>query len=106
MQNDDLDENNTDKLISVANSILGEFPGGSVVSGIIKKLVGKPREDRITNYIRELAKRISNLECLIGSEAEKLSNKALFEDGLFYAFRATSEKRLEHIASYSGEWIK
>ncbi|ACS98384.1 hypothetical protein NT05HA_2070 [Aggregatibacter aphrophilus NJ8700] len=43
---------------------------------------------------------------MIGSEAEKLSNKALFEDGLFYAFRATSEKRLEHIASYSGEWIK
>ena len=106
MQNDDLDENNTDKLISLTNSILGEFPGGSIVSGIINKLVSNQRQDRITKYIRELEKRISNLECLIGSEAEKLSNTALFEDGLFYAFRATSEKRLEHIASYSGEWIK
>ncbi|WP_257797550.1 hypothetical protein [Aggregatibacter actinomycetemcomitans] len=73
MQNDDLDENNTDKLISLTNSILGEFPGGSIVSGIINNLVPNQRQDRITKYIRELEKRISNLECLIGSEAEKLS---------------------------------
>ncbi|MDU7785165.1 MAG: hypothetical protein E7J79_02470 [Aggregatibacter aphrophilus] len=100
MQNDDLDENNTDKLISLTNSILGEFPGGSIVSGIINNLVPNQRQDRITKYIRELEKRISNLECLIGSEAKKLSKYiALFEDGLFYAFRAASEKRLEHIAS-------
>ncbi|WP_215768053.1 hypothetical protein [Haemophilus sp. SZY H8] len=100
MQNDNLDENNTDKLISLTNSVLGEFPGGSIVSGIINNLVPNQRQDRIVKYLRELEKRVSKLECLINSDAKKLSEYiALFEDGLFYAFRAVSEKRLEHIAS-------
>ena len=54
MQNDNLDENNTDKLISLTNSVLGEFPGGSIVSGIINNLVPNQRKDRIQmlkNYL-------------------------------------------------------
>ncbi|HHL1260875.1 TPA: hypothetical protein ACQ1D1_000562, partial [Haemophilus influenzae] len=86
MQNDNLDENNTDKLISLTNSVLGEFPGGSIVSGIINNLVPNQRQDRIVKYLRELEKRVSKLECLINSDAKKLSEYiALFEDGLFYA---------------------
>lgn len=100
MQNDDLDENNTDKLISLTNSFLGVLPYGSIVSEIITNLIPNQRQDRIAKYLRELDKRISKVECSINSDTEKLSEYiVLFEDSLFHAFRATSEKRLEHIAS-------
>lgn len=97
---DNLNDNKLDKAISITTSILGEFPGGSIISEIVRNVIPNQRIDRIINFLRKLENRLGSLE-----EVAKINFKkqeeyiTLLENGMFYAYRASSDKRLEYIAS-------
>lgn len=96
----DLNDNKLDKAISMTEAILGEFPGGAIISEIIKNTIPNQRIDRIVAFLRKLEEKLNHLENItnlnIGKQAEYIT---LLENGMFHAYRASSDDRLEYIAS-------
>ncbi|NNI31481.1 hypothetical protein [Pasteurella multocida] len=99
MSEDNLDENTLDKVISVSKAVLGDLGVPSIIVEIFGNLIPNQRLDRITKFIRELEKRISDLEIIITDIDKQTEYIHLLENGMLHAYRASSDKRLEYIAS-------
>lgn len=97
---DNLNDNKLDKAISITTSILGEFPCGSVISEIIRNTIPNQRIDRIVTFLRKLESRLNQLENITNVNIQNQTEYiTLLENGIFHAYRASSENRLEYIAS-------
>lgn len=99
MNENNLENNATDAAVSVAKSVVGIVPGaGPLITEILTTVIPNQRIDRISNFVKELNKRIDELEM------EQLKNNQyfvdLFEDGVIMASRALTEERNRYIAIF------
>ncbi len=99
MNEDELENDATDTVVAVARSVAGIIPGaGPLVTEILTTVIPNQRIDRICSFLKELNKRIRDLEM------EQLKHNQyfvdLFEDGVFMASRALTEDRNKYIAIF------
>jgi len=101
MSDKELAQNKIDILSSTAKSILGAIPfAGPLLSELVSNLIPNQRIDRLSKYVIELDKKLSDLSI------DKLRNLLedeecidLFEEGFVQASRAITDKRRAQIAS-------
>lgn len=95
----ELKANKTDRVVSVAKSVVGAIPAvGPMLSEIICEIVPNQRIDRIVAVLLELDKRLTKAEKQHFSSNSYAIN--LFEDGMIQAARSLSEKRNTYIAVF------
>lgn len=108
MNTNELDENKLDKIISVTKPFLGylsstDDPISPVIIELLGNLIPNQRIDRIAKFLKILERKFVDLN--ISSEQMSLNIENhkeyfyLLESGLFNAYRASSDNRLEYIAS-------
>ncbi|MDY6864427.1 MAG: hypothetical protein SVY15_00440 [Halobacteriota archaeon] len=96
-----LNNNKTDILTSVAKSAVGAVPfAGALLSELVGNVIPDQRFDRLTKYIEELDKKISDIS------EEKINNLKdndefidLIEEGFVQASRAITDERRRYISS-------
>jgi hypothetical protein len=96
-----LGNTSTDIVTSLAKGITGAVPiVGSLISEIVGNIIPNQRVDRIVRFVRLLDERLGRIERAV-LEARLLQPEVidLLEDAFTQAARATSQDRLEHIAS-------
>ncbi len=100
---DDLEVNVVDDIVSIGKGIVGIVPiFGPMIGEVIGQIIPRQRIDRITEFIKILDVRLSDLEMDRDEIAEKMSEEAyinLFEEGIWQAARSSSQERKEYIAS-------
>lgn len=96
-----LSNTSTDIIVSASKGLVGAVPiAGSLLAEIIGNIIPNQRVDRIVRFVQLLDERLANLE----QETAKARLVApggidLLEDAFTQAARATTEERLEQIAS-------
>lgn len=101
MSNKNLKNNNTDKLTSLAKSVVGAVPfAGTLLSELVENVIPNQRLERLSLYIGELDKKISK----IPSEKIDLLIKSeffidLIEESFVQASRAFTDERRTYIAA-------
>ena len=102
-KNDDLEPNITDDIVSIGKGIVGIAPiFGPMIGEVIGQIIPRQRVDRITEFIKLLDVRLSELEMDRDKLAKKMAEEPyvnLFEEGLWQAARSSSQERKEYIAS-------
>lgn len=96
-----LGNTSTDIVTSLAKGITGAVPiVGSLISEIVGNIIPNQRVDRIVRFVQLLDERLGRIERAV-LEARLLQPEVidLLEDAFTQAARATSQERLEHIAS-------
>ncbi len=96
---DELDDNFHDTLVAIGKGAAGAIP---LVGGILGEIVGMKipgqRADRISAYLRTLAKHVDDLtDELRGELASNAEKIDLIEEGGFQSSRATSSERIGQI---------
>lgn len=97
---DSLDEDARDKLVAAGRAMASALPMvGGIIGEIVTQVVPAQRLDRIVSYLRNLNARLSALE--LDAEAIMRSPESidLIEEGGFQAARATTNERVEQIAT-------
>lgn len=99
--------NKTDLLVSAAKSIVGIAPfAGPLLVELVGTFIPNQRIDRLTKYVNELDKRLSNFEKeILTEEMRKDDCIDLFEEGFRQATRALSDDRRRYIASVLGNGL-
>ncbi|WP_299214596.1 hypothetical protein [uncultured Dokdonia sp.] len=97
----DLNNNKTDKLISLAKSVVGAVPfAGTLLSELVENIIPNQRLERLSNYIEELDKKISKIP---SEKIDKLIKSDFFvdliEESFVQASRAFTIERREYIAT-------
>ena len=96
-----LEQNKTDLLVSTSKSILGIVPfAGPILSELIGSLIPDQRIDRLTKYVIELEKRLTDIPNNKFRELVK-DNECIdfFEESFIHASRANTDERRIQIAS-------
>lgn len=97
----ELDQNKTDIFSSTAKSILGAVPFvGPLLSELVSTLIPNQRIDRLSKYVVELDKKLSDLS--VDKLRSLLKDEEcidLFEEGFVQASRALTDQRRAQIAS-------
>jgi hypothetical protein len=96
-----LGNTSTDIVTSLAKGITGAVPiVGSLISEIVGNIIPNQRVDRIVRFVQLLDERLGRVERAV-LEVRLLQPEVidLLEDAFTQAARATSQERLEHIAS-------
>lgn len=97
---DPLEPNEVDRLSAITQSGVSLIPlVGGVIATLIAETIPNQRADRLAKYIRKLETRIETLEAKpaeVFADPEKVD---LIEEGAWQATRATSEDRIERIAT-------
>ena len=93
--------NKSDLIASVGKSVMGAVPFvGPLLSELVDSLIPNQRIDRLTKYVAELEKRLSNTdEQNIRQKVKHEEYLSLIEDGYIYASRAITNERRSYIAS-------
>jgi hypothetical protein len=97
---DGLDNQGRDHLVALTRGAANAVPFvGGLLGELVTTVIPEQRQDRIARYLRELSVRMEKLERDVGNSAllnpEKID---LIESGGYQSVRATSQKRIEHIA--------
>jgi len=97
----EIDINRIDMLVSAAKSFVGVVPyAGSLLSELVGNLIPNQRIDRLSKYLIELDKRLSQFEGeYIKAELKNEECVDLFEESFRQASRALSDDRRIYIAS-------
>lgn len=98
---DQLNENAWDNLASGIRATVGLVPlvGGALVE-LITRQIPNQRTERVVAYLRQLDVRMHALEADVRTEALRNPEKIdLIEEGAFQSARATSEERINRIAT-------
>lgn len=100
-KNDDgLDDDRTDKLVAAGRAIASAVPMvGGVIGEIITQAIPAQRLDRIVTYMRSLNARLAALELDPDDILRNPESIDLIEEGGFQAARATTDERIEQIAT-------
>jgi len=102
--NNELDNNSADIIVSNAKSFLGLLPGiGAALSEIISIAIPNQRMDRIVKYLYKLNDEMKVLTDEIKNNKEKIN---LIETGLKSAANSTFEEKCEWIANIVIHGIK
>ena len=101
MTENELEKNKTDLLTSAAKSVFGALPvAGPLLSELIGNLIPDQRIDRLSKYIIELERKLSDLSAERIRELLKDDECIdLFEEGFVQASRAITDERRTQIAS-------
>ena len=99
--NKELGQNKWDVLAASSRSITGIIPfAGPLLSELVGSVIPNQRIDRLTKYVVELDKKLSDLsEELINKKLKDEDCIDLFEEGFVQASRAITDERREYIAS-------
>lgn len=101
MSENELEQNKTDLLALAAKSALGAVPfAGPLLSELVGNLIPNQRIDRLSKYVIELEKKLSDLSTDRIKELLKDDECVdLFEEGFIQASRALTDERRIQIAS-------
>lgn len=93
--------NRVDGLTSLAKSVLGAAPFvGTALAEIVGHIIPNQRVDRIVKFVQLLDERLQRYEQkTLQDQMQEPDNVDLLEDAFTQAARATSQERLEHLAS-------
>ena len=98
---DIVSSNKSDLIASVGKSVVGAVPFvGPLLSELVDSLIPNQRVDRLTKYVTELERRLSNTEEQnLRLKVQNEEYLTLIEDGYIYASRAITDERRFYIAS-------
>ncbi|WP_421978885.1 hypothetical protein [Roseivirga seohaensis] len=98
---DNLENNRADFLAAASRSTIGLVPlAGPLLTELISGIIPNQRMDRLTKYIQELEKRITDVESDIFNRYKNNEDFVdLTEEGFIQAARAITDVRREYIAS-------
>lgn len=101
MEQENIQQNKTDRLVSAAKSIVGIPPFiGPLLSELVETLIPNQRIDRLSKFVEKLDRKLSKFEKEFLEE--KIKNEEcsdLFEQGFIQASRALTDDRRNYIAS-------
>ena len=97
---DDLDIHESDALAATGRALSGLIPMfGGVVGELITKVIPDQRTERIVAYVRNLNHRLDEIGERLEAILQEPENVDLIEEGGFQAARATTDERINLIAS-------
>lgn len=99
MEKDNLDSKREDMLLTAWKSVAGAIPiAGPALAEVVGSIIPNQRLDRITNFLRELDKRLTNIEA--AALKENILAIDLFEDATIVASRALTDIRNRYVVSF------
>jgi hypothetical protein len=89
-----------DRAVALARAVAGMVPVvGPLIAELITEVVPGQRQERIEDWLRQLAQQLASVEhATLLERLRKPENVALFEEGAYQAVRAISEERRQQIA--------
>lgn len=104
----DLGTNKNDIGVAFLKSLAVFIPGwGQFIGEVIGELIPNQRIDRITNYLKELEIRFSNIqEEVLNKLKEDVNFIELIEESFYQASRAVTNERIQYIAEIVTNGIK
>ncbi|MDH6025261.1 hypothetical protein [Vibrio splendidus] len=99
MTHEHLDDAPSDFLVSLAKGTVGIIPGvGGLVAEVIGSTIPNQRIDRISGFVKELDKRIDELEYKLIKDNQFYRD--IFEDAIQQASRSLSSERNKYLAQF------
>ncbi len=97
---DDLDEDRTDARVTAGRAFASLIPMvGGVIGEVLTRIIPNQRSERLVRYVRELNRRLDSVEDDVGELLHDPESIDLIEEGGFQAARATTDERIDRIAT-------
>ena len=96
-----LDSNRRDRLVSIANSAAGVLPGvGTLISEVMTAIIPDLRLERMVAFLKQLDSEVANIHGRLDTFEQHLQTEEgldLLEEGCVQASRAVSAERKERL---------